>query len=113
MASGSEVHLAMEAGQALTEAGTPTRVVSFPSWELFEAQPEAYRESVLPSAITARVAVEAGTTMGWHRYVTDGGAVIGLDHFGASAPAETLFTKFGFTAERIAATVRDVVGGRS
>jgi len=113
MASGSEVYLAMEAGQTLTESGTPTRVVSFPSWELFEAQPEAYRESVLPAAITARVAVEAGTTMGWHRYVTDGGAVIGLDHFGASAPAGTLFTKFGFTAEHIAATVRDVVGGRS
>jgi transketolase len=112
MATGSEVHPAMAAGQALTEAGTPTRVVSFPSWELFEAQPEAYRESVLPSNITARVAVETGTTMGWHKYVTDGGAVIGLDHFGASAPAGKLFTEFGFTAEHIAATVGDIVGGR-
>jgi len=113
MATGSEVHPAMEAGQALTAAGTPTRVVSFPSWELFEAQPEAYRESVLPSTITARVAVETGTTMGWHKYVTDGGAIIGLDRFGASAPAGTLFTEFGFTAEHIAATVRDIVGGRA
>ena len=102
----------MAAGQALTAAGTPTRVVSFPSWELFEAQTEAYRESVLPSAITARVAVETGTTMGWHKYVTDAGTVIGLDRFGASAPAGRLFTEFGFTAEHIAATVRDIVGGR-
>jgi len=112
MATGSEIHPAMAAGHALTGAGMPTRVVSFPSWELFEAQPEAYRESVLPSAITARVAVETGTTMGWHKYVTDGGAVIGLDHFGASAPAGKLFTEFGFTAEHIATTVRDIVGGR-
>ena len=64
------------------------------------------------SNITARVAVETGTTMGWHKYVTDGGAVIGLDHFGASAPAGKLFTEFGFSAEHIAATVRDIVGGR-
>jgi transketolase len=80
---------------------------------LFEAQPEAYRESVLPATITARVAVETGTTMGWHKYVTDGGAIIGLDRFGASAPAGTLFTEFGFTAEHIAVTVREIVGRRA
>jgi transketolase len=76
-----------------------------PSWELFEAQPESYRHSVLPSEVTARVAIEAGATQGWNRYTGDKGTVIGLDHFGASAPIQELYTRFGLTAERVAEAV--------
>ena len=112
MATGSEVHIGLAAGEQLTAAGTPTRVVSFPSWELFDAQPEAYRESVLPKAIAARVAIEAATTMGWHRYTRDGGSAIGLDRFGASAPGDTVYTELGLTAGRVVAEVRDVLARR-
>jgi transketolase len=101
MASGSEVAIILEAGSALAEAEIPTRVISFPSWELFEAQDDEYRRSVLPPSVTKRLAVEAGVTMGWHRYVGENGLVIGIDRFGASAPARTLFEKFGFTKENI------------
>jgi transketolase len=112
MASGSEVHIALAAGEQLTNEGVPTRVVSFPSWELFEAQPEAYRESVLPKAVTARVAIEAAATMGWHRYTRDGGSAIGLDRFGASAPADTVYTELGLTSEHVVAEVRDMLARR-
>jgi transketolase len=105
LASGSEVHIALTAAANLAEAGIDVRVVSMPSWELFEAQPESYRQSILPSDITARVAIEAGATQGWSRYTGDRGAVIGLDHFGASAPIQELYTHFGLTAERIVETV--------
>jgi len=105
LASGSEVHIALAAAADLTEAGIDARVVSVPSWELFEAQPESYRQSVLPPDITARVAIEAGSTQGWSRYTGDRGAVIGLDHFGASAPIQELYTRFGLTAERVVETV--------
>jgi transketolase len=105
LASGSEVHIALTAAANLAEAGIDVRVVSMPSWELFEAQPESYRQSILPSDITARVAIEAGATQGWSRYTGDRGAVIGLDHFGASAPIQELYTRFGLTAERIVETV--------
>ena len=100
--SGSEVHIALEAQKLLAEKGVAARVVSMPSWELFDAQPKTYRDSVLPPEITARVAVEAGVKIGWERYVGPGGAVVGLDHFGASAPFQELYQNFGLTPEAVA-----------
>ena len=110
--TGSELQLAFGAAEALERDGTPTRVVSLPCWELFERQDAAYRESVLPRAVRARVAVEAGVSLGWDRWVGDEGAIVGLDHFGASAPAGTIFEKFGFSVDRVAGVARDVVGGK-
>jgi len=83
-----------------------------PCWELFERQDAAYRESVLPRAVRARVAVEAGVSLGWERWVGDDGAIVGLDHFGASAPAGTIFEKFGFSVDRVTGVARDVVAGK-
>jgi transketolase len=105
IASGSEVHLALEAAVILKGEGVSARVVSMPSWELFEKQPAEYRNRVLPADINIRVAVEAGSTQGWHRYTGDRGEVIGLDRFGASAPDRELFENFGFTAREIARKV--------
>jgi transketolase len=99
--TGSEVSLVVEAERLLTERGVRTRLVSMPCWELFDAQPLSYRESVLPSGVK-KVAVEAAATLGWHKYVGSDGAVIGLDRFGASAPAERLYAEFGFTAQNVA-----------
>ncbi|TDT42928.1 transketolase [Streptomyces sp. BK208] len=107
IATGSEVRLAMAAREALEAEGTATRVVSMPSVEWFEEQPPAYRESVLPPSVRARVAVEAGIGLTWHKYVGDAGRIVSLEHFGASADAETLFTEFGFTAEHVAAAARE------
>ena len=104
LATGSEVHLAVAARTRLEAEGIPTRVVSMPSWELFKAQPASYRDQVIPPQVKARVSIEAGTTFGWERWVGDGGASIGIDHFGASAPAEILFEKFGLTVEHVVAT---------
>ena len=101
MASGSEVQLALKAKESLKDKGVQVRVVSMPCQELFNGMPEDYRESVLPKDITARIAVEAGVPMGWERYVGTEGAVIGIDHFGASAPGGILMEKFGFTVENI------------
>ena len=106
IATGSEVQVAVKAAETLNAEGIATRVVSMPSWELFEQQDDAWRERVLPSSITARVAIEAASPFGWQRWVGDRGTVIGLDHFGASAPADTLFKEFGLTPERVAAAVR-------
>jgi transketolase len=86
--------------------GIRTRVVSMPSWELFAAQPQAYRDSVLPPSIRVRVAVEAAGPLGWSRWTTDEGAVVGMEGFGASAPGERLFQEFKLTLEQLAATVR-------
>jgi len=110
--TGSELQLAFGAAEALEKDGIPARVVSLPCWELFERQDAAYRESVLPRAVRARVAVEAGVSLGWERWVGDDGAIVGLDHFGASAPAGTIFEKFGFSVDRVAGVARDVVGGK-
>ena len=99
--TGSEVSLAVEAASTLTNEGIRVRVVSMPSWEVFEAQPASYRESVLPAAVHARVAVEAGVSMGWGRYVGESGAFIGIEHFGASAPGSLLFKEFGITAQAV------------
>jgi transketolase len=105
MASGSEVSLILDAAQKLHEEGKGVRVVSFPSWELFEKQEEAYKESVLPKKIQARLAVEAATSMGWHRYAK---SVLGIDHYGASAPAKIIFEKFGFTVENVVAKAKEL-----
>ena len=109
IATGSEVSLAMEAQKLLSEEGIRCRVVSMPCWELFEEQSEAYRESVLPPSVTARVAVEAGATLGWWRWVGDHGAIVGLDRFGASAPAEVNFEELGFTPRRIVGEVKSLL----
>jgi len=110
IATGSEVQPAMEAADALRGEGRKVRVVSMPSWELFEKQDAAYKESVMPSACRKRVTVEAGITMGWERYAGTDGAMIGVDHFGHSAPYKILADKYGLTGEKIAATVRDYLG---
>ncbi|MEO8479031.1 MAG: transketolase [Gemmatimonadota bacterium] len=108
IATGSEVSVAIEAAQSLAANGTPTRVVSMPSWELFASQDAAWRDRVLPPMLTARVSVEAASTFGWHRMVGDRGVTIGIDHFGASAPATRLFEEFGITAAHIATAVRSI-----
>jgi transketolase len=108
IATGSELALSLAAAEALTAQGRPTRVVSLPSWELFRNQPAGYRNQVLPPSIRARVSVEAATTFGWLGWTTDGGASLGLDHFGASAPGERLFTEFGFTVDRVTELVERV-----
>jgi transketolase len=110
IATGSEVHPALEARKQLAEKGTQARVVSMPSWELFDRQPQTYRDQVLPPTVTARLAVEAGVPQGWHRYVGPAGEVIGLDRFGASAPYKTLMEKFGFTAENIVSRALALLG---
>ena len=109
MASGSEVALIYEAAARLSAEGVNVRAVSFPSWELFEQQDEAYRESVLPKHIRARLAVEAGAGLGWERYVGTEGAIISMERFGASAPAKILFEKFGFTLENVIAKAHEVL----
>jgi transketolase len=114
--TGSELHVALEAQKLLAGRGVKARVVSLPSWELFEAQPQAYRDSVLPPAVLARVAVEAGVPQGWDRYVGPFGAVVGVEgRFGASAPVKVVMEKYGFTAANVAekaVAVRDAVAGR-
>ncbi|MFN0139766.1 MAG: transketolase [Pyrinomonadaceae bacterium] len=99
IATGSEVGLALEARERLNADGVPTRVVSMPCWEFFDAQTQKYRDDVLPPRITARLAIEAGVSQGWHKYVGDKGDVLAVDKFGASAPAEDVFRDYGFTVE--------------
>ena len=109
IATGSEVSVALAAREHLAAAGVKVRVVSMPSWELFAAQDPAYRESVLPTAVTARVSVEAGVTMGWREHVGPSGVVVGLDRYGASAPGEVLMEKLGISVEAVEAAVRQVL----
>jgi transketolase len=109
IATGSEVHLALEVHEKLLAEGIKTRVVSMPSWELFEQQPEKYRQEVLPPDVPQRVAIEAGVTLGWHRYVGREGEIIGIDHFGASAPGNVLLKEFGFTSVDILNRVRTLL----
>jgi transketolase len=101
MATGSEVSLALEAGKLLEQQGISVRVVSMPSWELFDQQPADYRERILPSSVAIRVSIEAGSTQGWHRYLGGQGIAVGIDHFGASAPYQVLYEKFGLAADQI------------
>jgi transketolase len=107
LATGSEVQLAVAARQELEAGGIRTRVVSMPCWELFDRQPRAYRDEVLPPAVRARVAIEQASTLGWDRYVGDAGAVVGMHTFGASAPLKHLLTRFGFTPDRVADVARE------
>ena len=106
IASGSEVGLVVDARAKLEADGIPTRVVSMPCWEFFEKQPAQYREGVLPKAVRARLAVEAGATLGWWRWVGDVGGVVGLDRFGASAPGETVMRELGFSVENVVARAK-------
>ena len=107
--TGSEVPLALEAAALLADRGVVARVVSMVSWELFDAQPQEYRDTVLPPSVKARVSVEASVTMGWERYVGSEGVSVGIDHFGASAPFQTLYQEFGITAERVAGEAEELV----
>jgi transketolase len=106
LSSGSEVSLCVEAFERLTADGVRTRVVSMPSWELFEQQNQSYRDGVLPAEVTARVSVEQASTFGWERFVGPTGAKIGMETFGASAPLKELQKKFGFTVERVVEAAR-------
>ena len=109
MASGSEVSLIMDAARKLHEKGHSVRVVSFPSWELFEKQDKTYQESVLPKKVTARVAVEAGVSLGWERYVGSGGRVVSIERFGASAPYKVIYEKLGLTVDNIIAQAKSMM----
>ncbi|HMI56438.1 MAG TPA: transketolase [Gemmatimonadaceae bacterium] len=109
IATGSEVSLALEAHRQLSGEGIRSRVVSMPSWELFESQPKEYRDSVLPPSVRARVSVEAGSPFGWERYVGLAGAIIGVDRYGASAPGPELMKHYGFTVEHVIETARRVL----
>jgi transketolase len=110
LATGSEVALVVAAADVLAKSGILARIVSIPCWELFEEQPDAYRAAVLPSAVTKRLAVEAGVAFGWHKWIGPSGAAHTLDRFGASAPGEQLFTQFGFTVEQVVARARALMG---
>ncbi|MEK7248894.1 MAG: transketolase C-terminal domain-containing protein, partial [Bacteroidota bacterium] len=101
--------LALKAYEQLKAEGIPSRVVSMPSWELFEMQSAEYKESVLPSAVSARVAVEAGVKLGWERYIGTKGEFIGMSTYGASAPAEVAYKNFGITAEAVVAAAKKVL----
>ncbi|PWB48573.1 MAG: transketolase [Candidatus Methylomirabilota bacterium] len=109
IATGSEVHLALEAWGRLADEGISARVVSMPSWELFDRQSEAYRNEVLPPAVTARLAIETGSPHGWHRYVGLHGGVVGMTRFGASAPYQVLMKQFGFTAEHVVSRAMELL----
>jgi transketolase len=108
--TGSELSIAVSASELLANDGIAVSVVSMPSWELFSAQPVEYRNQVLPPSVKARVAVEAGSPLGWERWVGDEGDVVGLDRFGASAPYQTIYQHLGFTAEHVAERARALLG---
>ncbi|MBU4225435.1 MAG: transketolase, partial [Chloroflexi bacterium] len=109
LASGSEVSLIVEAGLRLAAEGVNVRLVSFPSWELFSAQPQEYRDAVLPPRVTARLAVEAGIAQGWERWVGSHGAIISIEHFGVSAPYKVIFEQLGFTVENVIARCHAII----
>jgi transketolase len=109
IATGSEVAIALGAQEKLLAQGIRARVVSLPCWEIFAAQSPEYQDSVIPRAIEARVSIEAGTTLGWQRWVGDEGVAIGIDHFGASGPGGVLMKEFGFTADAVVRAVTDMV----
>jgi transketolase len=108
--TGSELSLVVDAREKLLERKINARVVSMPSWELFDAQPQDYREFVLPPAVRRRLAVEAALPLGWHRYVGDGGDVLGIERFGASAPGNVVMEKFGFTVDHVVARAQALLG---
>jgi len=112
IASGSEVELILQAQQKLRENGIAARVVSMPSWELFEKQDDNYKQRIFPKGLRKRLAVEAASPMGWHRWVTDEGDVLGMTRFGESAPAADLFKEFGFTVANVVAKAKALLGRR-
>jgi transketolase len=109
IATGSEVALAADAYEELTKDGVRARVVSLPSWFMFDQQPEEYREEVLPSSVTARVSIEEASTIGWDRYVGPAGATIGMHTFGSSAPLKDVQSEFGFTPQKVVERAREVL----
>ena len=109
IATGSEVSLALEAHTQLVASGIGSRVVSMPSWELFEAQPAEYRRTVLPPGVTARVSIEAAASFGWERYVGLAGAMIAVDRFSASAPGPVVMAHYGFTVEHVVETAKSLL----
>jgi transketolase len=111
--SGSEVSLCLAAQETLATAGRRVRVVSMPSWELFECQDEAYRQSLLPDGVTARIAVESAVVQGWERYLGAAGRFVGMSEFGASAPAKHLYEHFGISAQRIVDEAGTLLAGDS
>ena len=113
MASGSEVEVILKAQELLKEQGVKSRVVSMPCMEVFEAQSPEYKESVLPDRIRARVAVEAGSSYSWHKYTGLDGKVLGVDSFGASAPAKQLFELYGLTAENVANAAKELLKNKT
>jgi transketolase len=113
LATGSELSLAVEAYEKLSAEGIPARVVSLPSWEIFERQERPYRDSVLPPDLTARISVEQASTFGWSQYVGLGGVALGMKTFGASAPLKELQHKFGFTIENLLATARALLESKA
>jgi transketolase len=113
MATGSEVSLIVQAGQRLAAQGVAVRLVSFPSWELFDEQDPAYRDSVLPPDIELRLAIEAGISQGWHRWVGPKGRILGLDRYGASAPVKVVFENLGFTVDRVVQTAVELLQARA
>jgi transketolase len=109
IASGSELGCALEAQENLIAEGIGARVVSMPSWELFEAQPQAWRDKVLPPAVSARVSIEAGSSFGWERWIGGAGKAVGIDRFGASAPGDLVLTKLGIHAGAVEKAVRELL----
>src|SRR5208282_1687058 len=109
IATGSEVSIALEAHQRLVKEGIRSRLVSMPCWELFELQPQSYRDTVLPPSVRARVSVEAASPFGWERYVGLEGAIIGVNRFGASAPGPVVMREYGFTPEHVVETAKAVL----
>jgi transketolase len=109
IATGSEVSLALDARHELAEEGIGARVVSMPCSELFDRQPQGYRDAVLPPTVKARVAIEQASALGWARYVGDGGAIVAMNTFGASAPLKELVQKFGFTPDAVTEVARGVL----
>jgi transketolase len=110
LGSGSEVHIAFAAYKTLTAQGIKARVVSLPCWKLFEEQDEAYRDSVLPPSVTARVSIEAGVTLGWQKWIGSQGIAIGVDRFGASAPYQKIYEEYGLTPDAVVAAAKKLIG---
>ena len=106
--SGAELHICISAAETLENEGISTRVVSMPSWELFSKSPEVYQERILPETVTKRIAVEAGISMGWERFVGNKGKIISIDKFGASAPGNKVLEEYGFTSENIVKTAKEM-----
>jgi transketolase len=112
LGSGSEVHLALDAARTLEVKGVAVRVVSLPSWEIFESQPQSYKDLILPPDVKLRIGVEAGVIQGWERYLGDRGVFVGMDRFGASAPYKKLYEQFGLTADRVVEKALSILEGK-